>query len=234
MASPSVARRAPRHEVETDDVVMMRAAELAQWARNNARAVVIAAATLLVAVGAVLYYQMYKSQRAGRAASAYLQVQAGLPNDTAQAIRALQRFTSEYPGTNEADEARIATAQILLARGDAARAITTLRPAADGGSAVAQNARFVLGAAQAQAGKRQDAIATYVDLANDAKLDYVRRNALNQAALLREQGNDWKGAAELYTQMLTGLEKGSGERQIVELHLSEAQAHAGIAPAAAQ
>jgi hypothetical protein len=189
---------------------------------------------LLAAVGAVLYYQMYKSQRAGRAASAYLQVQASLPNDTAQAIRKLQNFTSEYAGTNEADEARIAAAQILLAKGDAARAITTVRPAADGGSTVSQNAQFVLAAAQAQAGKRQEAIDTYLDLAKGARLDYMRRNALNQAALLREQGNDWKGAAELYTRMLDGLEKGTGERQLVELHLSEAQARAGIAAAAAK
>jgi predicted negative regulator of RcsB-dependent stress response len=234
MASPSVARRAPRHEVETDDVVMMRAAELAQWARNNARAVMFTAVALLVAVGAVLYYQYYKTQRAGRAASAYLQVQATLPNDTAQAIRTLQNFTNQFPGTNEADEARIAAAQILLAKGDANRAITTVRPAADGSSSVAQNAQMVLADAQAQAGKRQEAIAGYLDVAKSAKLDYVRRNALNQAALLREQGNDYKGAAELYTQMLDGLEKGSGERQIVELHLAEAQAHAGITPAAQQ
>jgi len=232
MASPSVARRAPRHEVESDDVVMMRAAELAQWARNNARAVMIATVAVLVAVGGALYYQVWKSQRAGRASTAYLQVLSTLPQDTAQAIRTLQSFSSQYPGTDEAAEARIAAAQIQLTKGDAARAVETLRPAADGSSDLAQNARYVLGAALAQAGKRDEAITTFMDVAGSAKLDYMRRNALNQAALLREQANDWKGAAELYTQMLDGLEKGSGERALVELHLSEAQAHAGITPAA--
>jgi predicted negative regulator of RcsB-dependent stress response len=211
---------------------MMRAAELAEWARNNARAVMIGAVTLLVVVGGVLYYQVYKSQRAGRAAAAYLQVQAGLPNDTAQAIRALQNFSNAYSGTTEAAEARIATAQIQLIRGDAAHAVETLRPAASGGTAVSQNAQYLLGAALAQAGKRQEAIDTYLKLAKDADLGYMKRNALNQAALLREQANDWKGAAELYTQMLDGLEKGSGERTVVELHLAEAQARAGTAPAA--
>lgn len=232
MASPSVARRAPRREIESDDVIMMRAAELAAWARNNARAVMIATAAVLLTVGGVLYYQVYKSQRAARAAGAYLQVQAGLPNDTTQAIRALQSFTAQYPGTTEADEARIATAQILLARGDAARAVAAVRPAADGGTPVALQARSVLGAALAQAGKRQEAIDTYLGLAGDARLGYMKRNALNQVALLREQANDWKGAAEMYTQMLDGLDKGTGERQIVELHLAEAQARAGLAPAA--
>jgi hypothetical protein len=236
MASPSVARRAPRREVESDDVVMMRAAELAQWARNNARAVMIAAAAVLVVAGGLLYYQVYKSQRAGRAAEAYLALQAGLPNDTTQALRTLQNFTNSYAGTAEADEARIATAQIQLMKGDAAHAVETLRPAADGGSAVSEQARYVLGAALAQAGKRQEAMDTYLGLARSADLDYMKRNALTQAALLREQTNDWKGAAELYQQIVDGMEteKGTPERQIAELHLAEARAHAGLAAPAAK
>ncbi|HET7233965.1 MAG TPA: tetratricopeptide repeat protein [Longimicrobium sp.] len=234
MASPSVARRAPRPEVNSDDVVMMRAAELAEWARRNARAVIIATVAVLLAVGAALYYQVYKSQRAARAAGAYLQVQAGLPNDTTQAIRALQTFTSSYPGTSEADEARIAAAQLLMAKGDAARAVETLRPAAKSGSPVSLQARYALGAALAQAGKRQEAMDTFLEVADDAELGYMKRNALNQAALLREQANDWKGAADLYRQMLEGLDKGTGDRTIVELHLSEAQARAGVAAPAAK
>lgn len=234
MASPSVARRTPRREVETDDVVMLRAAELAQWARNNARAVMIAAAVVLVLAGSLLYYQVYKNGRANRAAEAFLALQANLPNDTTQALRALQNFTNSYSGTAEADQARIASAQIQLMKGDAARAVETLRPAAKGGSAVTEQARFVMGAALAQAGKRQEAMDTYLGLAKDADLDYMKNNALNQAALLREQANDWKGAAELYQQIVDGMEKGTAQRQIAELHLAEARAHAGTAAPAAK
>jgi predicted negative regulator of RcsB-dependent stress response len=232
MASPSVARRAPRSAVESDDVVMMRAAELAEWARKNARAVMIATAVVLAGVGAALYYQVYKSGRAARAAAAYVQTQAGLSADTAAAIRQLQTFTTQYPGTTEADEARIAIAQIYLDKGDAARAIESVRPAAGGGTPVAEQARFVLAAALAQSGKRAEAINEYLELGKDADLPFMKQNALNQAALLREQGNDWKGAAELYRQMLPGLEKGTGERQLVELHLAEAEGRAGVAAAA--
>ena len=174
---------------------------------------------------------MYKSGRAARAAAAYVQVQAGLPADTMQAIRQLQNFTTQYPGTTEADEARIAIAQIYLEKGDAARALETIRPAADGGTPVAEPARFVLAAALAQSGKRQEAMNEYLDLAKDADLEFMKQNALNQAALLREQANDWRGAAELYRQMRDGLEKGTGERQLVELHLAEAEARAGTAAA---
>lgn len=233
MASPSVARRTPRSTVESDDVVMMRAAELAEWARKNARGVMIATAVMLAAVGAALYYQVYKSGRAARAAAAYVQLQAGLPADTTQAIRQLQTFTSQYPGTTEADEARIAIAQIYLEKGDHARALEAVRPAADGGTPVAEPARFVQAAALAASGKRQEAMTEYLDLAKDADLLYMKQNALNQAALLREQANDWNGAAELYRQMLDGLEKGSGERRIVELHLAEAEARARAGTAAA-
>ena len=97
---------------------------------------------------------------------------------------------------------------------------------------MSQNAQLVLGAALAQAGKRQEAIDTYLKLAKHADLAFMKRNALNQAALLREQAGDWKGAAELYTQMLDGLDKGTAERQIAEMRLAEVQARAGAAPAA--
>ncbi|HEU4562312.1 MAG TPA: tetratricopeptide repeat protein [Longimicrobium sp.] len=231
MASPSVARRTTRSTVESDDVVMMRAAELAEWARKNARAIMIATAVVLAAVGAALYYQLYKSGRAERAATAYLQVQSGLPADTTQAIRQLQTFTTQYPGTTEADEARIEIAQLYLQKGDAARALEAIRPAADGGTPVAEPARFVQAAALAASGKRDEAINEYLDLARDADLEFMKHNALNQAAMLREQANNWNGAAELYRQMLDGLEKGTGERQLVELHLAEAQARAATAAA---
>jgi len=233
MASPSVARRAPRNAAQSDDVVMMRAAEMAQWARNNARAVMIAAGAALVLAAGLVFWQLSKAGQAERAAGEYLSLQASLPNDTTQAIRVLQNFTSKYPGTTEADEARIAAAQILLVKGDAARAVETLRPAADGGSAVAEQARYVLGAALAQAGKRQEAMDTYLDLAKDADLDYMKHGSLNQAALLREQANDWRGAADLYQQIVDGTEKGTPERQIAELHLFEARARAGTAAAPA-
>lgn len=234
MASPSVARRTSRTPVESDDVVMMRAAELAAWAQKNARAVIIGSAVLVLALGGFLYYQVYKSQRAERAATAFLNVQSTLGTDTVAVSRQLETFASNYDGTAEAAEARILSAQLWLARGDANRAIATVRPAADGGTTVKDQARMVLASALAAAGKGPEAISAYLDVARGSKLAYLKQDALNQAAALREQANDWKGAAELYAQAIETTEKGTAERAIVQLHLTEAQAHAGLPISAPQ
>jgi predicted negative regulator of RcsB-dependent stress response len=235
MASPSVARREIRKAVDPDDAVMMRAAEMAEWTRKNARVVLTTAAVALVLVGGFLYYRIYKAQRAERAAMQFLQVQATLPNDTTQAIRQLEGFASRLDGTVEAAEARLSAAQLWLLKGQPAKAIENIQPVADGGTPVAEQALALLGAAYTQGGKRQQAIDTYLKLADRSKLAYVKEDALTQAAILREQANDWRGAADLYAKVAESMEKGSPDRAIVEMHLAEARARAGIsAPAAAQ
>jgi predicted negative regulator of RcsB-dependent stress response len=228
MASPTVARRTSRTPVETDDVVMMRAAEMAAWTKKNAKAVIYGGAAIVLVLGGILYYQVYKSQRAERAATAFLTLQSTLPNDTAGVIRQLTTFASNYDGTSEAAESRILAAQLWMAKGDANRAVAVVRPAADGGTAVENQARMTLAAALAAAGKRQEAIDTYLDVVKGTKLAYLKLDALTAAATLREDTNDWKGAADLYRQALDATEKDTPDRAVVELHLSEAEAHAGL------
>ncbi|HSU12706.1 tetratricopeptide repeat protein [Longimicrobium sp.] len=234
MASPSVARREIRKAVDPDDAVMMRAAEMAAWARSNARVVLTTAAVAVVLACSFLYYRIYKSQRAERAAMQYLQVQATLPNDTVQAIRQLESFASRLDGTTEAAEARLSAGQLWLGKGQPARAVDDIRPVAEGGTPVAEQAMSLLGAALTQAGKRQEAIDTYLKLADRTRLSYVKEDALTQAAILREQASDWRGAAELYRRVAENMTKGSPDRALVEMHQAEAEAHAGAAPAAAK
>jgi len=228
MASPSVARRTSRTPVESDDVVMMRAAELAAWAQKNTQAVIIAAVLLVVTLGGIIYYRMYSAQRAERAATAFLNLQASLGTDTVAVTRQLDTFASNYDGTTEAAEARILSAQLWLAKGDANKAAATVRPAADGSTPVKDQAKMVLASALAAGGKRAEAIDMYLAVAKGTELAYLKQDALGQAAALREQANDWKGAAELYAQALETTEKETADRALMQLHLSEAQAHAGL------
>ncbi|SOD03393.1 Putative negative regulator of RcsB-dependent stress response [bacterium JGI 053] len=228
MASPSVARRTSRTPVETDDVVMMRAAELAAWAQKNTQAVIIAAVLLVGTLGAVIYYRMYSAQRSERAATAFLNLQASMGNDTTAVIRQLDTFAGNYDGTTEAAEARILSAQLWLARGDANKALAAVRPAAESGTPIKAQAQLVLAAALAAAGKRTEAVDAYLNVAKGSKLVYLKQDALQQAAALREQANDWKGAAELYAQALETTEERTSDRALLQLRLSEAQAHAGL------
>lgn len=233
MASSSVARREIRKAVDTDDAVMLRAAEMAEWARKNARMVVTATAVVLALAAGMLYYRIWKANRADRAAIEYFRLKAVLSGDNTQAVRQLDQFASRFDGTTESAEARMAAAQLLMVEGQPARALPDLHAAADANTPVRESAMSLLGSALAQSGKRQEAIDTYLKLADRTRLDYVRQDALTQAAALREQANDWKGAAELYAKAADGLEKGSQDRAYLELHLAEARAHAGGAAAPA-
>jgi predicted negative regulator of RcsB-dependent stress response len=175
MASPSVARRTSRSAVETDDVVMLRAAELAAWARKNTQAVIIAAVLVVGTLGAVIYYRMYSAQRAQRAAAAFLNVQATMGSDTAAATRQLETFANNYDGTVEGAEARIMAAQIWLAKGDANKAVAAVRPAAEGGTVVKEQARMVLASALAAGGKRAEAVDAYLSVAKGTRLPQAGR-----------------------------------------------------------
>ena len=207
---------------------MLRAAELAAWAQKNTQAVIIAAVLLVGTLGAFVYYRMYSAQRAERAAMAFLNLQASMGTDTTAVIRQLDTFASNYDGTSEGAEARILAAQLWLAKGDANRAVAAVRPATEGGTPLKDQAKLVLASALAAGGKRAEAVDAYLAVAKGTKLAYLKQDALGQAAALREQANDWKGAAELYAQALETTEEGTSERALLQLHLSEAQARAGL------
>jgi predicted negative regulator of RcsB-dependent stress response len=233
MASPSVAQRT-RQTVDSDDAVMMRAAELAEWARNNARIILIAAAVALVAVGGFLYYQLDKSSRAARASSEYLALQAQLAGaDSAGQLRQLESFARKYAGSVEAAEARMQLGEGYLRQGNAKKAIAELRPVAEGSTPVAFQARSMLAAALATDGQRDAAIREYVAAAEESELAYQKQEVLQQAALLREEAGNHAGALELYRQILATTEEGSLERSIIELRIAEAEARAGGAAAPA-
>jgi predicted negative regulator of RcsB-dependent stress response len=230
--APATTRR-PQTAVDSDDAVMLRAAELAAWAQKNARVIIAAAVVVLLTVGGFLYYRLYQASRAERAAAQFLQVgQAAATGEGAQARGELESFIRRYDGTREADEARVMLAGIHLKENQPRRAIAPLREVTGGDSPLSFPARMLLGAALHRDGKRDEAIQTYLDAAGDADLQYQRNEALNAAALLREQAGDWRGAAELYQRMLRDAEKGSMDESILQMRLTEAQSH-GVAGAPA-
>lgn len=228
MASASTARRSSRTAVDSDDAMMMRAAEMKAWAEKNVKLVTYAVGAVVLLLGVVIYWQYEKGQRNERAASAFLALPASLPSDTPGVIRRLETFANTYGGTSEADQARILTAQLWLDKGDAKKAIAAVRPAADGSTAVAPQARLVLAAALAADGKRQEAIDAYLSVAKGTDLAYLKQDAFTAAAVLREAANDWRGAAELYRQAVETTEENTADRALMQLRLTEAEAHAGL------
>lgn len=230
MASPSVAPRSKTASriADSDDVVMARALQLSVWARRNARVIIIASGVTLVLVAAYLYYRYEQAQSAERAAVAFMQVeQTAASGNATLATRDLQDFVRRYGGTVEADQARLLLARTHLEAGKPQEAATVLRQVEESPrETLGAQAALLLGVAQNQAGDRQAAIDTYLRVADAAELEYQREEALQRAALLRQEGGDHAGAAELFRRLVAMAEEGSFERSVYEMRLAEAEGRA--------
>jgi predicted negative regulator of RcsB-dependent stress response len=231
MASPSVASSRTRnttHTVSDDDVVMVRAIQLSEWARRNARIVIGVSAIVIVAVLAYVFYGYQKRQAEERASIAFSRVeQTALSGNATLAQRDLADFIRRFDGTVQADQARLLLAKVHLDGGKAREAVTVLQAVDEGpGTPVGAQGAMLLGAAQNQAGNRQAAIDSYLRVAEGAELQYQQEEALAEAALLRQQGGDFAGAAELYRRLMGMAEEGSFERSLYEMRLAEAEGRA--------
>lgn len=230
MAAQSVAPRSRQPQrPNSDDVMLARAVEFSNWARKNVRMIAVGATIALLVVGGLLYYRMYQAERMERAASEFMQLEQTVSSGNAQlAQRDLERYANRFSGTPYADEARVALAQIHLQEGRASEAITVIQPIAGdiNGSPVGAQAAMLLAAAQLANGNRDAAIQTYLEVADEAELDFRKTEALTAAALLRFEGGDYAGAAELYGRAVELTEEGSLERSIFEMRMAEAVARA--------
>ena len=228
MASSTVARsRLPQSKLDSDDALALRAAELSAWARRNARMIIGIAAVALVVVGGLVVWKYSQAQRRAVAAERLLGMAANPVLVSAAGMRELEAFIRQYDGTPEADEARLMLAQTLLDQNQPAQAMTHLRKVADGGSKLAPQAAMMLGSAHAQAGDRNAAIRAYTQAAEKSRMKYQKFEALGQAALQHEAGNNFKAAADIYRGLLNESEKGSQQATIIEMRLTEALAKGG-------
>lgn len=237
MAAPSTASRPRTRDVaDSDDIVAARALQFAEWARRNARWILIGGVVALLLGAGLFYYRVDRAQRAERAAAQFATVSTtAASGNTALAVRDLQAFIGRFGGTTEADEARILLARIHLESGQAARAIPVLQGFASniGDSPLHTSGALLLGAAQAEAGQRDAAIATYLRVADGATTDFLKEEALAEAATLREIAGNYAGAAELYSRLAALAEEGSLDRSVYEMRVAEAEARAQAGPAAA-
>jgi predicted negative regulator of RcsB-dependent stress response len=228
MASSTVARsRLPQSKLDSDDALALRAAELSAWARRNARMIIGIAAVALVVVGGLVVWKYSQAQRRAVAAERLLGMAANPVLVSAAGMRELEAFIRQYDGTPEADEARLMLAQVQLDQRQTAQAIAQLRTVADGGSKLAPQAAMMLGSAHAQAGDRNAAIRAYTQAAEESRMKYQKFEALGQAALQHEAGNNFKAAADIYRGLLAESEKGSQQATIIEMRLTEALAKGG-------
>ncbi len=229
MVRHPTARRVKRgHASEPDDVFVARLLELTAWAREHARILTIVGVVLVLGISAGLYYRnvqaTIRAQSETRLETVRQTVASG---NTALAIRDLEQFVTTYKGTRAAEEARVLLGQVHLDAGQPQEALDAVNPLASSiGKGLGTSAAFVKAAAFEADGQAQSAESLYLQIAERARYDYERFQALDAAARVRMQGGNVTGAAELYERLLEILPDNDPERAVVELRLAEARASA--------
>lgn len=221
--------RRPQGVSDADDVFIARTLQFTAWARRNARLVIAAAVVALLLIAGALYYRWDRANRLERAATEFMFLeQTAASGNVALATRDIQQFIQRFDGTPYADEARVLLGQLHLQQGEPQQAVEALRELQGRirRSPVGAQGALLLGSAQAAAGDTAAAVATYTRVADEARLDFQREEALSSAALLHEQSGDYARAAELYRQLIAMTEEGSFQRSLYEMRLAEAEGRA--------
>lgn len=219
------------HQQESsDDALTEKLLQVVLWAKRNLRLLATAAVVIVVATLATIYSLNVREARRAEATQQLNAVrQTALSGNHALALRDLEAFIARFSGTTSADEARILMAQVSLESGEAAKAIEVLQPLArQADTPLGAPAAFLLAAAYEQNENAGEATATYLRIADQAPLGYQRREALEQAARIREAAGDAAKAVELYQRLVGETQENTPERSIAELRLAEARARAGV------
>jgi predicted negative regulator of RcsB-dependent stress response len=210
----------------SEDAFVAGVFELSEWARAHSQTLVLAGVAAVLVLGGGLYYASYKRDLNRRATMELERVSQVAMFVPAEAEPQLAQFMQTYSGTRHATEARLLLAQVQMSQGHAQQAITTLEEVS-GDDPLELQARALLGRAYEEVGRHQDAETVYMGLSKDATLDFQRRDALADAARVRSRLGNHTGAAELYQQILDGLEENDAERGVFEMRLAEEQNQKG-------
>lgn len=213
-----------------DDALTEKLLQLVLWTKRNLRLVTTTAVVIVLAAMASVYALNMREARRSEAMLRLNEVrQTVLSGNHALALRDLESFISRFSGTNAAEEARLLLAQVALESGETTKAIEVLQPLArKANTPLGAPAAFLLAAAYDQNGDAAQAEAAYLRIADQATLGYQRREALEQAARIREAQGDAARAVELYERLVGLTEEDTPERSIAELRLAEARARAGM------
>ncbi len=158
-----------------------REGRMAEWARDNGRALGIVATSIAVlAVGGVAWRSSERA-KADRAEQAFFQAQGGTQGDPAATERALRPLLARYQGTAGGTQAGLLLAQSLYDQGkfqDGLAVLARLTPPEQFRDAV----RLLTAAGYEGTGRAGEAARIYIQLADRPDVVARRRDELRAAA----------------------------------------------------
>ena len=187
-------RRLSKKQLKQDKFVSTTF-EMAQFAKEHARKVIVASIALVILLVGSLYYWNYRSHLEIRAANLLMGAQAAYDAGNYQlAITDLEKFEAEFSGTKRADEALfvLANAHFRTASYDSARTVLqrfVSRYSDD--SPFSSQAYYLLGCTLENLQAYADAASAYLRAADCARFDYERaRFRMAAARAFHEAGRD--------------------------------------------
>lgn len=225
----SIAKKAKKEQVNTEDRVMEGVVTIAAWAEHNRRLVTLGVIALIAITFAGWAYVDYLGKMNERAVVRLDEIRmtaaSGAP--VAQTQGELADFISQFGGTPFAGEARLYLAQLQLQSQQFDAAIQTLEPAADlrNETPVAFRAASSIAAAEELAGRPDRSIQWLERIADAAIFDFQRTEALSEQARIYAQEGRFDRAEELYRRLLEDQEPAADDQaSIWAVRLGEIEA----------
>lgn len=224
MARHPTARRVHR-TTSDDDTFLTGVLETTAWAKTHGTRLLIAGIAVVVLLAGLLWYRNYRTAMNERATAELGQVRATVQSGNyALAKQDLEQFVGRFGSTAAGNEARLMLGQVYLETTEPQKAIDTVEPLSKPGDPIGINAAFLLGAAHEAAKQPAEAERVYLSIANGARFDYQKQDALDRAARLRlEQGNA-AGAIELYERIIAMFKEDGPDKSLFQMRLAEIQA----------
>jgi predicted negative regulator of RcsB-dependent stress response len=229
MAKHPTSSRVRREESSPDDAFVSSVKRSFTWAQKNSRALVTGLVIVIVVAAGITWFVSQQQRTERMAAAEFTRVQQSVVSGNTQlAIRDLETYLGTYGGTETADQARLILADLLIGEDradEALEALGSLPDDLDGPFGLA--AARMKAAAYEALGDVDQAVDTYVAVADAARFDFQQREALADAARVRLQNGDAEDAADLYERILDSFEdETTAGRGYYEMWLAEARAQA--------
>jgi predicted negative regulator of RcsB-dependent stress response len=220
-------RRKQEEPKEAEDAFVEKILEISNWAKANSQILLLAGIVLVVIVAGTVYYNNYRASVQEQAVIQLENVRTSIGAGDREATKnEYYRYLDRFDGTVYGLEARLMLGQLLLEDDDFDRAIDVLAPAVRemDNQPIGIQAGFLMAAAYEESGRNEDAVRMLLRIANTTDLNFQVQEALGGAARLRASEGDFRGAAELYEEVLSSLEEDDPLRAYWELRLAEASA----------
>lgn len=230
MAKHPTSSRVHREDASPDDAFVASVKRSYSWARENSRALTIGIVVIVVLVAGAIWFRSQQQRTERMAAAEFGRVQQSVVSGNTQlAIRDLETYLGTYGGTETAQQARLILADLLIGEDRADEAVEALGSLPDDlDEPLGLPAARMQAAAYEAMGDADEAVATYLQVADAARFDYQRREALADAARVRLQNGDADQAADLYERVVATFDEETAAvgRGYYEMWLAEARAQA--------